>query len=268
MTDLRDRLRIASDTIVDLPADEYPALTAYFKKTSGKRCLIGLLDVLRSYDKPMFTMKNGKAYYAVSQRYLIMVHGGSQQTWNSCLTFLAVIGLIERIRPSKDSRIPAIKAMYEKAKEKKLSSQLLYSIPEYTPEVLRKADEVVALWKSKGVSTSNITKLSVVTVIGKQEADRSTITIHRPGSDNEAAIKEMLFRITKTVEAKGYTTKNEVLAMTATRTPRTEYQLERIWKQVHNSILQEAGASYHRPTKEQKEQFNLANDNWIITKKS
>ena len=87
----------------------------------------------------------------------------------------------------------------------------------------------------------------------------------------------MTFRIGKTIEAKGFAYKDELLQGTSNalisrirctgRSKKNMFRrkVEHVWTQYRKTILQDSDAVYRRPTAAEKQRFGLKKDGWIIT---
>lgn len=103
-------------TLEHLDPGQYPALTAYFRRTGGLRVLTTIMLIMAGYDHPLhLSPRTGKAWFAISRSFMMHIGGGSPNTWNSAIIYLTHIGLLERIRPSASTTIPAIRRLHEAA---------------------------------------------------------------------------------------------------------------------------------------------------------
>lgn len=218
-------------------------------------CLYNLLSEMAAHDKPLCAFSDGSEWYALPLNYLVSRYGGSKRTWQSNITLAVSLGLLRKLKPNADSLHPALQQLYRDGLQSGKAPKNLYSVPAYTHELFTDAEAALERWQETGVSTARITKASVSHAQGKAQAN----TIFRDSRSKSArmaleAAHRIIDRIVQAVKARGYTTKSDAV--------RGEMKA---WDMLRGYILEEADASYHRPTKEDIARYNLPDSAWIIS---
>lgn len=229
----------------------------YYKIQHSKLgfCLYNILTEMASHDKPLCTFADGSEWYALPLNYLVSRYGGSKPTWQGNITLAVSLGLLHKIKPDADSKHPVLQQLYTEGVRGGKAPKNLYSVPAYTHELFAEAEAALTQWQETGVSTARITKASVSHAQGKAQAN----TIFRDNRSKAArmtleAAQSIIDRIVQAVNTKGYTTKSEAVRGDV-----------KAWDMLRGYILEEAGASYHRPTREDIARYNLSDSTWIIS---
>lgn len=148
-------------------------------------------------------------------------------------------------------------------------------VPTYTPETLQTAEGCLHAQRRTS-SLHIINKESIILSSGQETADRLYLDGREVPWLTRFVLREMSFRIRKTIAEKGYMKRTDLFQETgdalirrADYTQRCKQNMlrrkvEQLWKQYHASILRESGATYRRPTAQEKRQFALECDAWII----
>lgn len=212
MINIMMMIQLALDTIASLDPLQYGNLTWYREHTTVFRHLQGMLELFQSKENPVVTL-NGKAYFLFAMEYLKTNAGcgGTIKAWQSHKIFLTDLGLIETYVVNVPSSNPTINRIWETAQRKKQRCETLWTVPLYTPELLQHADEIAGLYRSAGISVSNIRKTVIVRFRGQDRANWLYWPNCRVIGDNE----QMLLRycneaIQDGIASKGYTTFREV----------------------------------------------------------
>jgi hypothetical protein len=143
-----------------------------------------------------------------------------------------LLGLMEKIHKNE---IPygLYRIMQEvKGKKRFLYRIQCYHIPEYTPELLKKADEIARIAKEKGIKLNSITKNSVRDIFGEEMAKKVYPQAEDVAPTDKGAqfVTDVETVMTEEIASKGYTTTSIVkdrLAGTNT------------WKTVHDRRVKE-----------------------------
>lgn len=241
-----------------LSEEDFPLLTYKIHHSKLGFCLYNILSEMASHDKPLCTFSDGSAWFAIPLNYLVSRYSGSKHTWQSNITLAVSLGLLRKIKPDADSLHPALKQLYMDGKKHGKAPKNLYSVPAYTLELFAEAEAALEQWEQTGVSTARITKASVSHAQGRAQAN----TIFRDSRSKAARMAlegahRIVERIVQAVRQRGYTTKSDAV--------RGEMKA---WDMLRGYILAEADASYHRPTKEDIERYNLHDSSWIISAKA
>ena len=238
-----------------LAEEDFPLLYKKIQHSKLGFCLYNIIHEMAAHDKPLCTFADGSAWYALPLNYLVSRYGGSKPTWQSNITLAVSIGLLRKIKPDADSLHPALQQLYREGKQRGKAPKNLYSVPEYTHELFSEVEAALEQWQETGVSTARITKASVSHAQGKAQAN----TIFRDNRSKAArksleAAHRISDRIVQAVRQRGYTTKQEAVRDDV-----------KAWDMLRRYILDEAGAHYHRPTKEDIARYNIHDSSWIIS---
>ena len=241
-----------------LSEEDFPLLAYKIQHTKLGFCLYNILSEMAAHDKPLCTFSDGSAWFAIPLNYLVSRYSGSKHTWQSNITLAVSLGLLRKIKPDADSLHPALQQLYRDGLQHGKAPKNLYSVPEYTHELFSEVEAALEQWQETGVSTARITKASVSHAQGKAQAN----TIFRDNRSKAArksleAAHRIIDRIVQAVKARGYTTKSDAV--------RGEMKA---WDMLRGYILEEADASYHRPTKEDIARYNIHDSSWIIAAKA
>lgn len=280
----RARLQAQMALIRAMEETEYPNLYHWFHRTRVLRTLEAVFGVMCDMDNALHVSHEGKLFFAISERYLMhwwSVHHpgaplGSTSTWHSSLILLIHCGLLKRIVASDKSIVPNFRSVYELARQKHLRVENILYVPTYTPEVLQTAEERIQL-QMETTSLRSINKESIILSSGQETANQLYLDARELTWATCFILDEMTFRIGKTIEAKGFAYKDELLQGTGnalisrirctgrSRKNMFRRKVEHVWTQYRKTILQDSNAVYRRPTAAEKQRFGLKKDGWIIT---
>lgn len=250
-----ERLQECQHQLITLDGSTYPTLTAHFRRTRCRWVLYNILATMAAYDAPLYQDHAGNAWYAIPINYLVSTHGGSKSTWQSSITTLVYCGLLNRIKPDQHTLNPLFRRLYIDAIAAHKEPKSVYSVPAYTPEILHQAEERLTEWILTGTSTSHATKNTLICAVGHAAANE--IFHDNRGSSMDQEAQTIIKRIRQAIQGNGYTTKDAIITKSK--------QIREAWRIMHTHILRYAGAVYRRPTKQEKQRFNLNTDEWIIT---
>lgn len=253
------------EALHQMTPEEYPTLhKALF---SYKRALLHRLEQLIEYRQ-----EQGKTWVFASVGYLVGRYGGSCTTWQTNREYFSAVGLMRVRKPTKKTTAPALKDSFQRA-GKGRQAVIWYTIPDYTPERLARAEQAAARFKAKGINRKGLTKQGIIIAMGRKEANKAVIDWRSRSDKDTAAEYEIVRQIKMAISRKGYAMKDHIITRSAKRIKtafkldfiEALYFLRQIWANRNRRLLSMAGARYHKPTRAEKERFNLKGDNWIIT---
>jgi len=276
----RQQLRENIDILFKLDSNRYPTLNDELRKHKGSFCrrLVQFIEQIEHHPKAPYHDRRGKPWHFVSFQWLAIVYGGSAGTWHSCVVFGAALGLIERRKPYPIPEQICRTAMSRSAAHAKGIGQRAvswYHIPPYSEELLSKAEAIAQQFKREGISRSMLSTGGLIQAIGKEEANKAIpYSLERSQADIQAE-HEIIAHIRQAIKATGYTTKDATLCAaintwhTWADAARPPYRLwkatvNRVWQNRNKRILNAVYAIYSRPTKDEKEQWHLMDNCWII----
>ena len=243
----------------------YPVL--YKALYSYKGALLHRLEQLIEYRR-----EKGKAWVFASVDYLVSRYGGSCTTWQTNREYLSAVGLMRVRKPTKKTTAPTLKDSLQRA-EKGRHAVIWYTIPDYTPERLARAEQAAERFKAKGINRKGLTKQGLIIAVGRKEANKAVIDGRSRSERDRAAEYEIIRQIKMAISRKGYAMKEQVIKR-STKRIKTAYKLDyieafyfirQLWANRNKRLLSMVGVRYGRPTKAQKERFNLKGNGWIIT---
>lgn len=250
--------------------EEYPVL--HKALYSYKGALLHRLEQLIEYRREKMELcKRGRWVFA-SVDYLVGRYGGSRTTWQTNREYLSAVGLIRIRKPSNKTTAPALKESVQRAKKGR-QAVIWYTIPDYTPDLFKTAEQAAERFKAKGINRKGLTKQGLIIAVGQAQANKAVIDWRSRSKQDKAAEREIIRQIKMAISWKGYAMKENILKRSAKRTATANkvdfvealYYVWNLWANRNKRLLSMAGARYHRPTRAEKERFNLKGDNWIIT---
>ena len=246
--------------------EEYPTLyrELHIRKDALLRRLVQIIELGQRFPD--------WAWYPAAVEELIKQYRGSASTWQACKTYLVTVGLLEVRRPTGESMTKAMRESVKRA-GKGRKTVLWYRVPDYTPERLQAAEQAAARYKAKGVNRTGLTIQGVIVAQGQDTAKKRLADWRKRSHKDRAAEYEIIRQIQIAIRRKGYATKDGIIQRAAKITARVEkvdfiealYYVRRVWTNRNKRLLSRARAHYGRPTKQQKEQFHLKGNGWIIT---
>ena len=245
--------------------EEYPVL--YKALYSYKGALLHRLEQLIEYRR-----EHGKSWVFASVGYLVGRYGGSCTTWQTNREYLSAVGLMNIRKPTKKTTSRPLQDSIQRA-GKGRQAVIWYTIPDYTPERLARAERTAARFKAKGINRKGLTKQGLIIAVGPKEANKAVIDGRSRSERDRAAEYEIVRQIQMAISRKGYAMKEQVIKR-STKRIKTAFKLDyiealclirHIWANRNKRLLSMAGARYHRPTRAEKERLNLKDNGWIIT---
>lgn len=266
-----NRLSHAIEVLMTLDREEYPHL---YKVLNGGNSTMGakLMYTLNAMKDQLnienqwavYLTKIGKVYHALSVRYLVSLHGGSNSTWQNMRAFACDAGLLSRIKPGELSKVRPFQISNELGERYgKTRGVGWYSVPEYSTVTLKHAESVAMRYLNKGFKPSKISKKMVADASGQAQANRLYADGRKKGTIHRRIEHELSMRIQKTIAVNGYATKKDVIAM-AVSTGYPRKRVEQVWAEYGGVIIKQCGAEYRRPSTADKQRFGLADNCWIL----
>lgn len=199
--------------------DQYPSLKHLKDRTKCIDSLRHLMNHMLSYSYPVW-----KRYYLFSVAYVRewcrnkLGISQSIETWQSHIVLLSDMGLISRVRVTDltDTDDPVLNRIKQTAIEKSQQKgrfyrpQTLWSMPEYTSEVLEAANAVAKQYIDHHAAFSHISKTDVIRIRGQQIANKLYLDGRTIGYEEKDVSDAIIAAVQMKVEEKGYTTRREV----------------------------------------------------------
>lgn len=262
-------------TLFELDAESYPCLHKALHDHGG--AMLGKLSrIIEQFQgkPPPYTSTAGKQWYLCSFRYWANNYGGSLSTWNSLVHYCAALGLLELLKPTSKSIPAPMKQAWIEARAKKRPAELWYHVPDYTPEILTKAEDTIRAFKAEGINRTNLNKAAIIEALGQGAANHVYIDGRQMSYKEKAVERAIVDAIKDGITKHGYTTKAAVMLEARKyivskrrimKKADAERKLSRVWENRNKNLLSRAKASYRRPTAEEKRKYNLSDHGWIIT---
>ena len=161
---------------------------------------------------------------------------------------------------------------YAAEKGKQHAAEFL-SFPYYSRRQLKYCEHKAQLWYEKKGNIQDWSKASIIDIFGTETANRVYNDGRIKPRYKHEAEAALMGAIVSLLETSPFTTKAQVQAAAAETLKETGVRDEgkainlarRTWDRAHNDILEQCGALHKRPTNEEKEQFGLTGNGWIIT---
>ncbi len=250
-----------------MTTEEYPVL--HKALYSYKGALLHRLEQIITFGNERFP---GWKWFPASVDKLIEQYHGSASTWQTGKAYLVTVGLLDERRPTSKSLSKAMRESVRRAGEGR-QAVLWYHVPDYTPELFRAAEQAAERYKARGINRTGLTIQGAIIAQGKMKAQHDLVNYRTRSKRDRAGENEIIRQIKMAISRKGYALKEQVVKRSAKRI-KTTYKLDyigalclirHIWANRNKRLLSMVGVRYGRPTKEQKERFNLKGGGWIIT---
>lgn len=273
-------IRYNQDIIASLNPEEYPELVRLRRKTSIIRHLDDLMRHMQAYTSPVWPEYN-KRYFLFSEKHFVdwnKSHGGSGDIMRiqSHKVFLLHAGLIKTHIVIGEQADPILQRIWSTAVAKDFRSETLWSVPLFTPSVLKKAEQIALEYRENHVNKSHITKNTIARVWGQRTADRLYRSSKHIISSEQRFVELCLQNaIQDAVSVKGYTTVKEMCDQCIALCQRTgdgsrgEYDIIiKLLLEQKRLMIQRAGYEYHRIRNKDRElPIPADHKGFIITKK-
>ncbi len=274
--------QVFADAIYDLSviraidASVYPSLGHLAKRTTVIAHLEGLLLNILSHPYALWP-RDAARYFPIGKDMLeawCKDHGigGSTMSWQGHLIFLEDCGLTHTFRAIGSSDDPILQSTLDYAAANGQPSAVTFrTVPRYTEEILRHADEVAAVYLRNRVNLSHLTKADVIAVRGNETADR-LYRDRRIISAEEQRVREKWQRVLiEMVGTHGYALRETVIRMVRRAVPRTKPYRDALRKleTLTPFLANQAGCEYHPIRKADRERYQISKriKCWIITRR-
>lgn len=249
--------------ITTLDPSKYPTLKHILKGT-----LLETLLSIYEYEQthPMIEHEGQFAFFAdnTALTHRIRKKTSGYATSNRHLNFLCCLGILEKVYQGKDreSLLAVNRKFLDQNSDKSLPINALY-VPRLTHEKLTDCERRARILTSAVVTTGNISYNTLV-LNGLTEMAAEVYFHNSPfAPERKAELFEMVSLILDMlIEDHGYATRQQVMDNLLITDAETE-QLFKITKPLLANIYH-----YGRPTKTQKERFNLDSNSFIYTYKN
>lgn len=264
----KQRIKDNREIILNLQPEQAPALYKFLHQRSGAMMqrLLFLLDMAENTDNqegrrygywmycPLVKLENEGAHVARSKK-----------TWGTTVVMLTCVGLIDRDIPTQDTAQSPYqwRAVRHAAATGHDRSMEFISVPAYMPKQVEYMNNKAVAWFTSGATRHSFSKSTAIDAFGYGTACR--VYQDERGKTQETRDTENALHdaVVSLLDTHPYTTKGEVLAAA---TAAGASKAGATWQRVGRVILQRAGAKQHPPTLQQREQFALSGNGWIITK--
>lgn len=252
----------------NLTPEQAPALYKFLHQRNGSM-LERLLVIL---DKAQHTENQegsewGYWFFCPLSRYAVEGQAAARQgkTWRKSIILFACMGLIDRHIPTEETAAtPYQQRAVEHAHEHgRRRATAFYTVPTYNRRQLEYIESKAARWVYSKGTLQEFSKSTVIDVFGQATADRVFQDERRKPLHTIEAERALHDAVVSLLDTHPYTTKGEVLAAA---TAAGASKAGATWQRVGRVILQRAGAKQHPPTLQQREQFSLSGNGWIITR--
>jgi hypothetical protein len=263
---MRNRSIISETISTPSDTDLYKLLTRYNCNVGDK--LLWLLEFFENYDMKVSFHETRGIEMACPLDLMVARAGGAKRTWRRAIMTLCMMGLLNQFRPRVDERdirlnTPAQDYSAARTNEVKRHPVTWYNVPEYTPAVLAVANERAAKALQFG---SGIDKDIIRYSFGVPEANRICDTGYPKAKWRVEMEQSILQAIHERLKTDGYTTLNDALEAAQRLTEHDRNDILTTWRSYRLQLFNEEGIRYGRPTAQQKADFHLESDKWIITK--
>lgn len=185
---------------------------------------------------------------------------GATATSNRHFNFLCCIGVLQKLKQTEDNMLGVNQEfMIETGKKRPMN---VFTVYRYTPKKLEQLEQRAEKLLKAKVTEGNISHDRLV-ASGLPELARE---VYFANSDTSIIYKENMLKnvfqcVTELCEKKGYTTKAEVCRTMHLR----REQLDNLLKVFGNAW--EQNFCYKAPNKQEKEQYQITDSKWIITRR-
>lgn len=233
-----------------------------------------MVDAIAAHaDNAMFD-EAGREWTFASMQYICR-KGGDKKTASACITMFCLFGLIEKrsanwyLDPHADGYSFMAKGHRERAPNPYGRGIMWYHIPEYTPDLLQRAERYAAIWQESGHTRKAISKPTLIRLYGFEEADRAygynDVRLSKRSREAERRIRAEAEKLIRTA---GYFYPQQLLT-NCIRQLEAEAQtdaaaINKTWTSIKAPLMKDNGWKYSKPSKAEKQKYSLADDRWII----
>lgn len=257
---------------------EYCELEKVFKRAQTLRKHIAqMYEWMLNHPQSLAVDNKKNEYWVMPVSDLIAKYGGQNETWQSHIIIMCLLGLIRRIRPTNRSRISQIKKAYAASVEAKRRAMSFFVPVVFDEQTLKNADKEAAEMIRLNMSLGHITKTDIIRNYGKKRADEIYVD-GRTQSCEEAYVYGLMKAITEShVDQNGYAlvdmVKQEAIKRLKDDCGSDQDKLNRYpryidkWMKRKRDMLQESGYEYRQQTKTEHVNYGITESCWIIARK-
>ena len=252
------------DILGSFTQDTYPELARIRRKTSVITHLYDLMEYMLTYSEPAWRRTN-RCYFLFSEKHLTdwnKSRGGTGDvtTWQSHKIFLLHAGLIKTHVVIGEQKDPVLRRIWTTAVANGHRSETLWSVPLYTPEVLRRAEWIARQYRENHVNLTHIRKNVIVRIWGQYVANSLYRSSRHEISERERLVEICIREVMRTtVRQKGFTTVEELqqcaVVLCMSRQYGTEQQIIETIKKLMDQkrmLIYSAGYEFHPIRKEDR----------------
>ena len=243
-----------------IDGEKYPVLSSCLSRGKRKTNLLRMLRYMRSHEP--LTYYGSLPYFEIPVKYLRVSYGGAAETWQSHIAFFGAVGLLEEVRPGRDTLNAVMAEAYRKAKEeggKRTRPPTFFSCLEYTPELLTVAEAKAKEYRDAGASFSHFRMDTMRDVEGEKAARIFYQDTRKRSDEAEKARRLILEAIAAAIEAKGYCLKDEAIKaarMHAKRNRKLAAAITKAGEQM-KLLCTRNGYQYERSKKAHREAYGI-----------
>ena len=253
---------VSNESLIDrgIDGEKYPVLSSCLSRGKRKENLLYMLRYMRGH-KPL-TYYGGLPYFEIPVEYLRVSYGGAAETWQSHIAFFGAVGLLEEVRPGRNTLNAVMAEAYRKAKEeggKRTRPPSFFSCLEYTPELLTIAEAKAKEYQEAGASFSHFRKDTMRDVEGEKAANIFYQDTRKLSDEAKKARRLISEAIAAAIEAKGYCLKDEAIKaarMHAKRNRKLAAAITRAGEQMKLLCIRN-GYQYERSKKAHREAYGI-----------
>lgn len=255
-------------------AEEGSALHAFMNCGSTWLHYEHLINAIIAHADQAYIVKDGKCWSFASIRYICEGSHNIRAT-SACIAMFCLFGLVEKrssnwyLALDADGYSFMAKGHRGRAPTPYKQGIMWYHVPEYTPELLQRAEQYAAIWQQSGHTRKAISKATLIRLYGYEDADRAygynAVKLSKRSKEAERRIRA---EAEKLIKADGYFYPQQLLSI-CIRQSEAEAQadaaaINKTWTSIKAPLMQENGWKYSKPSKAEKEKYSLADDRWII----
>lgn len=267
-----DAQGLASFQLEEVNLSKYSTLHAILTARNGAKLkrLRNILDYISQPERASYE------WITIPTRDLIREYGGSATTYMSVLNLCSITGLLEKHNPNRIDRehqteLDQTARKYAQHRRGELGIRrrrnynacTYYHLSQWTDDLMQRAEEEI-----RG-NLPTLTK--AIDLHGGERARAGLDTWRGIPRETERARARIDNFVADQLTKKGYTTKAEIMRGVHLRRERIKpggrktVDLKPILASYIPEMCKAYNLSYHAPTKEERERYNLTGRGWIIT---
>lgn len=210
----------------------------------------------------------GIAHVKVSLAKLHALYGGSKSTWREYIARFCALGLLQQHKPgnhSPENNTAAENYSVKVAEEHDNGSRAAswYTFPRYTPQRLAEADAKAERMKGRPAR-----KDAIRDALGDDIANRATDTRYGIHPNTVAQREALRTAVLTRIDANGYCYPADAIAYALSASEgATEAEITETWGAYRKTLFDGEGLRYHRPSGADRQQYNLSDGKYIITRR-